>query len=103
MLIAAKYKDVLTKEVEINPVGLPAGYTVMDVEKRKDGKYYETSTKSECYINFIKDEIKRLESAYGLTRVIRENILTNPEGYSEFNVWRATEIEQLSQLLRKNQ
>jgi RNA binding exosome subunit len=42
-----------------------------------------------------------LEQKYNMPRVIREGILGNPTMYSEFNVNRAKELEDIAEKIRK--
>ena len=46
-------------------------------------------------------ELNNLEARYNMPRVIREGILANPSMYSEFNVGRAREVEELANKIRK--
>ena len=44
--------------------------------------------------------LKQLEQSYNMPRVIREGILGNQEAYSEFNVNRAIQLEEIAEQLR---
>lgn len=45
-------------------------------------------------------QLKQLEAKYNMPRVIREGILGNPSAYSEFNVNRAKDLEDLAKKVR---
>lgn len=73
------------------------GMTEMDVEQAYDGCWYLSGyapTKP------LDQELAELESKYGMPRVIREGILANPSMYSQFNVNRAKELEELAKKIR---
>jgi len=49
----------------------------------------------------LENHLKELEVKYNMPRVIREGILGNPTAYSEFNVNRARELEDLAKKVRE--
>ena len=48
----------------------------------------------------LENQLKDLEQKYNMPRVIREGILGNPTAYSEFNVNRARDLEDLAKKVR---
>lgn len=48
----------------------------------------------------LENQLKALENKYNMPRVIREGILGNPTAYSEFNVNRARDLEDLAKKVR---
>ena len=48
----------------------------------------------------LEKQLKDLEQKYNMPRVIREGILGNPSSYSEFNVNRAKDLEDLAKKVR---
>ena len=48
----------------------------------------------------LEEQLTKLEKDYNMPRVIREGILGNPSMYSEFNVLRAKELEELAKKIR---
>ena len=94
-------KDTMQVDVDFRGIHLAEeGYKLMYVIQKADYLYYVKNI-SESFEEIL-SKINKLEQQYGMTRVMREHIIKNPEGYSEFNVQRATEIEQLAEMLRKN-
>lgn len=63
-----------------------------------EGSYFVVADKKT--IPTIEEQVKQLELKYNLPRVMREGILSNPNAYSEFNVNKAREIEDLAEDLR---
>ena len=98
----AKISDPVKKTVD---VGLgdneefykSLGMTEMDVEQAYDGNWYLTGYAPQ---KPLEQQLAELESKYGMPRVIREGILANPSMYSEFNVLRAKELEELAKKIR---
>lgn len=101
MMIAAKVIDVLSGEVIVEPKGTPEGYAPLEVVEKEKGRYFLVAELSVRCKEVLNKHIVQLEKKYGMTRVMREHIIKNPDGYSEFNVQRAMEIEQLAEMLRK--
>ena len=48
----------------------------------------------------LEEQLSKLEKDYNMPRVIREGILGNPSMYSQFNVLRAKELEELAKKIR---
>lgn len=57
-------------------------------------------TKSESSEPTLEQQLINLEIKYNMPRVIREGILGNPSAYSEFNVNRARDLEDLAKKVR---
>ena len=68
------------------------------------GDYYEVVDNSDIkpIQPTLQDKLKALEIEYNMPRVLREGILSNPSAYSEFNVIRAQELEDLAEQIRRN-
>lgn len=64
------------------------------------GEYYEV-VENVPYIPTTEEKLTSLEHKYNMPRVLREIILANPDIYSQFNVLRAKELEDLAEQLRK--
>lgn len=67
------------------------------LEKQED-LYVVASNKK--VIPTLEEQVRSLEEKYNMPRVVREGILSNPTAYSEFNVTKAQEIEELAEQLR---
>ena len=68
------------------------------------GDYYEVVDNSDIkpIQPTLEDKLKALEIEYNMPRVLREGILSNPSAYSEFNVKRAQELEEIAEQIRRN-
>lgn len=64
------------------------------------GEYYEV-VENIPYEPTTEEKLISLEKKYNMPRVIREIILANPDAYSQFNVLRAKELEELAQEIRR--
>lgn len=76
------------------------GFINLDVEQGYNGNWYiqgYAPTKPEPTLEEI---LIQKEQEYNMPRVIREGILGNPTAYSEFNVNRAKELEELAKTIR---
>ena len=80
-------------------LNISKGFSKIDVEEGYNGWYVSGHAAKEPE-ETTSQKLNRLESEYQLTRVIREIILSNPNNYSEFNVLRAKELEELAKELR---
>lgn len=49
----------------------------------------------------LENQLKDLEQKYHMPRVVREGILGNPSAYSEFNVNKAKDLEDIAEAIRK--
>ena len=104
MIKLAKIVDEETKKVDIalgtdEQYYISKGFSKIDVEEGYNGWYVSGHAAKEPE-ETTSQKLNRLESEYQLTRVIREIILSNPNNYSEFNVLRAKELEELAKELR---
>ena len=63
-------------------------------------EYFEV-VENTPYIPTLKEQLIQLEIKYNMPRVIREGILGNPTAYSEFNVNRAKDLEDLAKKVRE--
>lgn len=64
------------------------------------GDYFEV-VENIPHIPTLKEQLIQLEIKYNMPRVIREGILGNPAAYSEFNVNRAKDLEDLAKKVRE--
>lgn len=64
------------------------------------GEYYEV-VENTIPQPTLQEKLEQLETKYNMPRVIREIILANPDAYSEYNVLRARELEELAEDIRK--
>lgn len=64
------------------------------------GDYFEV-VENIPHIPTLKEQLIQLEIKYNMPRVIREGILGNPTAYSEFNVNRAKDLEDLAKKVRE--
>ena len=76
------------------------GMTEMEVEQAYDGGWYLQGYAPEKPAPSLEETLIDLELKYNMPRVIREGILGNPHMYSEFNVLRAKELEELAKKIR---
>lgn len=71
----------------------------MEAVTEGEGKYI--IVKNVPYVPTLEEQVRRKEEEYHMDRVVREGILGNPDAYSEFNVARAKEIEEMVTQLRE--
>lgn len=72
-----------------------------ELEKGYDGFEYKKGKSPVKPATFdLEQELATLEIKYNMPRVIREGILSHPEMYSEFNVNRAKDLEELAKKVR---
>lgn len=73
-----------------------------ELEIGYDGYEYKKGkapTKPQSYD--IQKKLRQLEAQYNMPRVLREIILANPDAYSQYNVLRAKELEELAETIRR--
>jgi len=105
MIKYAKIVDQQTKQCDVG-IGndydfyISAGFTQLDVEEAYDGKWYLTGYAPTKPEPTLEEQLIKLEQQYNMPRVIREGILGNPSMYSQFNVLRAKEVEELAEKIR---
>ena len=104
-----KYAKIVNEETGLCEVGLGTntsfyasiGMTEMEVEQAYNGEWYlkgYAPTKPEPT---IEEQVAKLEAETGLTRVMREMVLAENSGASEYVKGKAQEIEALAKELRK--
>lgn len=64
------------------------------------GDYFEVVENKQA-MPTLKEQLIQLEIKYNMPRVIREGILGNPTMYSEFNINRAKDLEDLAKKVRE--
>ena len=103
-----KYAKLVNEETKQCQVGIgdnidfykSLGFELLDVEQAYDGSWYLSG---HCPIKpepSLEEQLNTLELKYNMPRVIREGILANQSMYSEFNVLRAKELEELAKKIR---
>lgn len=103
-----KYAKITNEETKTCDVGLGTnieyykslGMTEMEVEEGYDGQWYVLGYAPERPTPTIKEQLEQLERTTGYTRAIRELILAENSGASEFVKNKAQEIETLAEQLR---
>lgn len=101
----AKIINEDTKEVQ---VGLgdnikyyeSLGMINLEVEQAYNGSWYLKGYAPAKPQPTLQEQLEGLEKQYNMPRVIREGILGNPTMYSEFNVNRARDLEDLAKKIR---
>ena len=76
------------------------GMELMSVEKGWDGAYYEEGKVPVKPEPTVAEQVQALESETGLTRAVRELVLADNSGASEYVKGKAQEIETLAKELR---
>ena len=104
-----KYAKIINNNSKECEVGLGTdskyyeslGMTLLDVEKCdwKGGWYLKGYVPAKPEPT-LEEQLIDLEQKYNMPRVIREGILGNPTAYSEFNVNRARDLEDLAKKVR---
>ena len=103
-----KYAIIVNEETKACNVGIGTniefyksiGMTQMDVEQAYDGNWYIQGYAPAKPEPTLEEILIQKEQEYNMPRVIREGILGNPTAYSEFNVNRAKELEELAKKIR---
>lgn len=103
-----KYAKVINEETKACDVGLGTnsafyasiGFEEMDVEQAWDGTWYLKGYAPEKPEPTIEEQVVKLEAETGLTRVMREMVLAENSGASDYVKAKATEIEDLASTLR---
>ena len=104
-----KYAKVINEETKLCEVGLGTnsafyqsiGMTEMEVEQAYNGQWYLKGYAPAKPEPTIKEQVAQMEAETGLTRVMREMILAENSGASEYVKAKAQEIEALATELRK--
>lgn len=76
------------------------GFINLDVEQGYNGNWYIQGYAPAKPEPTLEEILIQKEQEYNMPRVIREGILGNPTAYSEFNVNRAKELEELAKQIR---
>lgn len=105
MIIYAQIVDKQTKLVVVgagtdNAYYESIGMTQMDVEQAYDGAWYVKGYAPSKPKPTTAEQVQALEDATGLTRAIRELVLAENSGASDYVKARAQEIEDLAKQLR---
>lgn len=77
------------------------GMTEMEVEQAYNGDWYLQGYAPAKPEPTLEEKLVELEQKYNMPRVIREGILGNPSMYSEFNVNKAKDLEDIAEAIRK--
>lgn len=77
------------------------GFKKTDVEQAYNGSWYLKGYAPAKPQPTLQEQLEALEKQYNMPRVIREGILGNPTMYSEFNVNRARELEDIAEKIRQ--
>ena len=104
-----KYAIIVNEETKACNVGIGTniefyksiGMTQMDVEQAYDGNWYLQGYAPAKPEPTLEEKLSELEEKYNMPRVIREGILGNPSMYSQFNVNRARELEDIAEKIRQ--
>lgn len=108
-IIMIKYAKIVDNDKKMVDVGLGTneefyksiGMTQMEVEEAYDGQWYLQGYAPAKPEPTLEEKLAKLEEQYNMPRVIREGILGNPTMYSEFNVNRAKELEDIAEKIRQ--
>ena len=103
-----KYAQIANEETKKCNVGIGTdtkyyksiGFEEMDVEQAWDGTWYLKGYAPEKPEPTIEEQVVKLEAETGLTRVMREMVLAENSGASEYVKAKAQEIEDLAKQLR---
>ena len=104
-----KYAKVVNEETKLCEVGVGTntsfyasiGMTEMEVEQAYDGSWYVKGYAPAKPEPTIEEQVAKLEAETGLTRVMREMVLAENSGASDYVKAKAQEIEALATELRK--
>lgn len=108
--MAIKYAKVINEETKLCSVGLGTdvefyqsiGMQEMEVEEAYNGNWYLKGYSPNKPEPTVEERVKELESQTGLTRAVRELVLAENSGASEYTKTKAQEIETLALPLRTN-
>lgn len=106
-----KYAKVKNEETKVCEVGLGTnsvfyssiGMTEMEVEQAYNGEWYLKGYAPSKPEPTTAEKVQVLEQATGLTRVIREVVLSGDVAVSKYVADKAKEIEDLATTLRKEE
>ena len=103
-IVDEKFKTVqvgLDNSIDAINLYKSIGMEEMDVEQGYDGNWYIEGYAPAKPEPTLQETLEALEEKYNMPRVIREGILGNPTMYSEFNVNRARELEDIADRIRQ--
>ena len=103
------YAQIVDKQTKLVVVGTGTdsayyksiGMVPMDVEQAYNGAWYVKGYAPSKPAPTIAEQVQALEAATGLTRAIRELVLADNSGASDYVKAKAQEIEDLATELRK--
>ena len=103
-----KYAKVINEETKACEVGLGTnsafyqsiGMTEMEVEQAYNGAWYLKGYAPEKPELTLEEQVAQMEAETGLTRVMREMVLAENSGASDYVKAKANEIEDLAKQLR---
>ena len=103
------YAQIVDKQTKLVVVGTGTdsayyqsiGMTPMDVEQAYNGAWYVKGYAPSKPEPTIEEQVIKMEAETGLTRVMRELVLAENSGASEYVKGKAQEIEALAKELRK--
>ena len=104
-----RYAKIINNNTKLCEVGLGSnidfykslGMKELDVEQCWNGSWYLTGYCPAKPEETLQQRLLDLENKYNMPRVIREGILANPSMYSEFNVNKAKDLENIAEAIRK--
>ena len=102
------YAQIIDKQTKLVVVGIGTdsayyksiGMVPMDVEQAYNGSWYLKGYAPAKPEPTLEEKVAKLEAETGLTRVIREMVLAENSGASEYVKSKAQEIEDLAKQLR---
>ncbi len=103
-----KYAKVVNEETKLCEVGVGTntsfyasiGMTEMEVEQAYNGQWYLKGYAPAKPEPTLEEQVAKLEAETGLTRVMREMVLAENSGASDYVKAKANEIEDLAKQLR---
>ena len=102
------YAQIVDKQTKLVVVGIGTdnayyesiGMTQMDVEQAYNGSWYLKGCAPAKPEPTLEERVAKLEAETGLTRVMREMVLADNSGASDYVKAKANEIEELAKQLR---
>ena len=103
-----KYAKVVNEETKLCEVGVGTntsfyasiGMTEMEVEQAYNGQWYLKGYAPAKPEPTLEEQVAKMEAETGLTRVMREMVLAENSGASDYVKAKANEIEDLAKQLR---
>ena len=105
------YARIVNEETKEVSVGLGTdeqfyqslGMSEMDVEQAYNGSWYLKGYAPQAPVPMAQEQVRRLEMQTGLTRAVRELVLAENSGASDYVRKQAQEIETLAAPLREDE